>query len=307
MSIPMDERVQTTGGRFLIVYSEGAGGWKSRDERAIIHAFFTGKGLDFEMIPFNRSRQHIDHLRLADRLHPSGNDRLLIAGGDGTIRSVAEHVYRGGLPVTIGILPVGSANLLARVLGIPMNLDRALDHAVSAQPKTVDIGILNKRHVFLLSVCFGRLAKITLKADNYNKKSIGFWAYVAAGARYLFTFPHRLVRLRGSKQHDSSSNAHSLLVFLRHPARALVPGLHARTEGLHALLFHNTTIMGLIQAFADMYVFRWKSDRMSHVASEKLAVDADFKDELHIDGDTIDEHCTSYDVEVKQDAVRFLC
>ena len=65
--------------------------------------------------------------------------------------------------------------------------------------------------------------------------------------------------------------------------------------------------MGLIQAFADMYVFRWKSDRRSHVASEKLAVDADFHDELHIDGDTIDEHCTSYDVEVKQDAVRFLC
>ena len=62
-----------------------------------------------------------------------GVDLIVAAGGDGTVRAVCEEAARTG--VAVGILPHGTGNLLARNLGLPLNIRDALDVAFGGQDK----------------------------------------------------------------------------------------------------------------------------------------------------------------------------
>ena len=56
------------------------------------------------------------------RLLDDGVDRLLVWGGDGTVRRCIDTIVAEGANVELAILPAGTANLLARALGIPIEV-----------------------------------------------------------------------------------------------------------------------------------------------------------------------------------------
>jgi diacylglycerol kinase (ATP) len=68
-------------------------------------------------------------------------DCVIIGGGDGTINAAARGLMETGLP--LGILPMGTANDLARTLGIPEDLREAADIVVAGQTNAIDIGTVN--------------------------------------------------------------------------------------------------------------------------------------------------------------------
>src|SRR5690606_24276074 len=57
----------------------------------------------------------------AQRAVDSGADLVLAVGGDGTVRAVAECLAKTGSGAEMGVIPLGTGNLLARNLGIPLN------------------------------------------------------------------------------------------------------------------------------------------------------------------------------------------
>ena len=71
------------------------------------------------------------------RIQEFGPDRLLVVGGDGTIKLAAEAGYKKKME--IGILPMGSANGLATDLDIPKSLEQALQVALGKNLMAVDI------------------------------------------------------------------------------------------------------------------------------------------------------------------------
>lgn len=75
-------------------------------------------------------------------------DAVIVAGGDGTIRSVAEYTAGSGVP--LGVLPAGTMNLLARDLGIPEETDAAVDALLAAPVQLIDVARVNGQ-VFLCS------------------------------------------------------------------------------------------------------------------------------------------------------------
>lgn len=82
-------------------------------------------------------------LELAD----AGVDRLLVWGGDGTVRRTIHTLLDAGADhVEIGILPAGTANLLARNLGTPIDLDGAVEVALHGEPKPIDVASMNDEH-----------------------------------------------------------------------------------------------------------------------------------------------------------------
>ena len=65
--------------------------------------------------------------------------RVVVAGGDGTVREVASVLSRTGIPM--GVVPIGTANLLSRNLGLrPQDLDSNIRHAITGHDRTIDIG-----------------------------------------------------------------------------------------------------------------------------------------------------------------------
>jgi diacylglycerol kinase family enzyme len=78
--------------------------------------------------------------RLDDAL-AAGANRVYILGGDGTVLAVTGAVL--GRDVALGVVPLGTANLLARDLDIPLDPERAIDVLADAQVRRIDVGRVN--------------------------------------------------------------------------------------------------------------------------------------------------------------------
>ncbi len=70
---------------------------------------------------------------------------VIAAGGDGTLRAVAAAMAQSGVPM--GVLPVGTGNLLARNLGLPLGADEALEVALTPVGRTMDLAWLRMERV----------------------------------------------------------------------------------------------------------------------------------------------------------------
>ena len=68
----------------------------------------------------------------------AGADLVVAAGGDGTVRACAEALAGTGIP--LAIVALGTANLVARALGVPARADRALEVAFGGRDKLIDLG-----------------------------------------------------------------------------------------------------------------------------------------------------------------------
>lgn len=75
-----------------------------------------------------------------------GLDCIIVGGGDGTLNAVAPALLKTGLP--LGILPMGTANDLARTLGIPNDLMAATQVIIDDQRRRIDLATVNGRHFF---------------------------------------------------------------------------------------------------------------------------------------------------------------
>lgn len=109
----------------------------------------------------------------------AGAKLLLVSGGDGTIRAASEILIGSG--ATLGILPSGTVNVLARELRIPVDdLERAAQIALTGKTLSIDIGRIRDR-IFLLMCSVGFDAAAVASVDPNVKNVLGSGAYVLAG------------------------------------------------------------------------------------------------------------------------------
>lgn len=120
----------------------------------------------------------------------AGVSAVLAAGGDGTVRAVAEGMLESGIPMVL--LPAGTGNLLARNLEVPIGrLTEAVRVAVRGIDHAVDVGIAEitrddgstETHAFVVMIGIGLDAKMISATNPDLKKRVGWLAYVEAIAR----------------------------------------------------------------------------------------------------------------------------
>lgn len=108
-----------------------------------------------------------------------GIDRIVIGGGDGTLNGAIPGLLEAGLP--FGILPLGTANDLARSLGIPLELEAAARVIAEEAPRVVDLGEVNGHRYFnVASVGFSAELAGELKAEakqRWGKLGYGIAAF----------------------------------------------------------------------------------------------------------------------------------
>ncbi len=125
-----------------------------------------------------------------DDLRAQGATRLVIAGGDGTIRLAAQHIHDSG--IELAILPLGTGNLLALNLNIPLNLDQALNIALNGQAKSLDCGQMNSQ-LFMIGAGLGLDAKIMANVTTQSKNKLGVLAYAVSAVRYMSDRSHKFL------------------------------------------------------------------------------------------------------------------
>jgi len=151
---------------------------------------------------------------MAEAAAVAGADLVLVCGGDGTVREVCSEL--AGTGISVGIIPAGTGNLLARNLGIPLYLRSAIDVAVNGQDRAIDLVAVSGDGIegthFMVMAGMGFDAAIMEGVNEDLKKRVGWFAYVLSALRSLM-FP--AVRI------DISINGGE---FTRHRARTIVVG-----------------------------------------------------------------------------------
>lgn len=118
-----------------------------------------------------------DIVRLRDRA-----DLVIICGGDGSVSSGALAVMESGLP--LGVIPMGTANDLARTLGIPMDLSEAAGVIAAGHTRRIDMGTVNG-HAFFNVASLGLSTALAQRLDPGLKRRFGRMGYALAAFRVL--------------------------------------------------------------------------------------------------------------------------
>ena len=133
----------------------------------------------------------------AGRAIADGASVVLGAGGDGTIRAIAEGLSRTQVP--LAIVPQGTGNLLARNLGMPLgDIGTAVEAAFFGRNRQIDLGRmtivrpanaegreLEEEHAFLVLAGMGLDARAIRTTRSELKRRVGWLAYVDAGMRTM--------------------------------------------------------------------------------------------------------------------------
>ena len=134
-----------------------------------------------EWCEVSRSKEAPDGLR---KMIDDGVDRVLVWGGDGTVRRCIDTIVGDGSEhVSLGILPAGTANLLAKNLDIPIDLESAVDIALHGEPRSIDVGVMNGEHFAVMGGTGFDAMMIKDADDNQLKEKFGRVGYVRATLR----------------------------------------------------------------------------------------------------------------------------
>jgi diacylglycerol kinase family enzyme len=148
---------------------------------------------------------------LTRRALDDGADLVIAAGGDGTVRSVAAGMRGSGVPM--GVVPLGTGNLLARNLALPYSdTQQCALIAFTGVDKSMDVGVAeltresgaSSDHVFLVMAGIGIDAAMFANTRPQLKKKVGWLAYIEGGLRSLGTKKlHIHYRFPGQPAHSA--------------------------------------------------------------------------------------------------------
>jgi diacylglycerol kinase (ATP) len=131
-------------------------------------------------------------------------DLIFVWGGDGMVQRSIDIVAGSGTP--IAILPAGTANLLASNLGIPKDLEQAVEIGFSGVRRQIDVGRLNGER-FAVMAGAGFDARMIGDADGTLKDRFGRLAYVWTGAKHLRDKPFKAtIAVDGAPWYDGDAS-----------------------------------------------------------------------------------------------------
>jgi YegS/Rv2252/BmrU family lipid kinase len=128
----------------------------------------------------------------------AGDGDVFVLGGDGTVMEVVGALV--GRQNAVGVLPGGTGNQLARHLGIPLSVPRAVTALAHTRSVTLDLGRLADGRYFSLTAGIGLDAEMIAGTSLASKRRFGVGAYVASAARALPRMRPFLVRITADGQ-----------------------------------------------------------------------------------------------------------
>lgn len=239
----------------------------------------------------------------------AGATMVIAAGGDGTVRAVAEVVHESD--AVLALLPSGTGNLLARNLNLTLDdVGHAIEVAFTGVDRPIDIGLIDitdergnrTHHAYVVMAGLGLDAKMLASTDAELKKRVGWLAYVRAIIDALRDKNELIFRYRLDGAPEQSMRAHTVIVGNcgALPANiVLLPDAAIDDGEFDVLLLRPESVIGWIQIFAKVLwengiVRRTVAGRMLPVAevhairygrARSIEVTLDTPQPIELDGD----------------------
>jgi diacylglycerol kinase (ATP) len=221
-------------------------------------------------------------------------DLVVAAGGDGTVRVVADGLANSGIPM--GIVPSGTANLLARNLGIPMAEADAIEVVLSGRTRTIDLIKLSvdgaEGEHYAVMAGMGIDAMIMDETRDDLKDKIGTAAYFVAAARAMGRLP---VPMRIKVDDHRTHRRRAMICVVGNvgglPGNiTLIPGAEPDDGLLDVYVASPHRLTQWIRVFARLVTRRSNGrDRVDQWRGRRVEVRLERTDSYQLDGDAVGE------------------
>jgi diacylglycerol kinase (ATP) len=247
--------------RGFLIYNPGAGQAQKSDADVseVIQEF---EKYDINITP-SPTFPDVSTLEMVKNLVKQTPDVLVGWGGDGTIHEVVNGMYGADIPV--GLIPGGTANLLARELNIGHDIKEAVRIIGEGKTTQISLGRANKK-LFLLMVGIGFDSAVIRNLDLHLKRKVGYLAFGLAAIRTAidYKYPKITIKVNGSEKECVFAvicNAREYAAFFR-----LAPDADISDEYLYIVLFKEAGLGSLIR----YGFYAWQSRHLELKSVESL-------------------------------------
>jgi diacylglycerol kinase (ATP) len=203
-------------GKLLFIINPGAGNSKT-DWKKEISDYFSGKPhiIDLFELPSECNKETV-----SAKIRQSAADRVIAVGGDGTLKMVADILKE--TDTLMGLLPAGSANGMARELGIPADPVKAIDIITGEYSKKIHLVKINEELCIHLSD-IGFNAFVVKKFEDEGVR--GMWGYIKAAWKVLWSHNRMQIDIAvepPKENRDSSDKIREDIKYIRRDAAMVV-------------------------------------------------------------------------------------
>ena len=293
--------------RALIVLNPAAGQDDPHRVRRLLGGAFAVRGAPFDLVETAGAGDAERFARDAVRL---GYRAVVAVGGDGTVAEVITGL--AGTQVPLAVVAQGTGNQVACNLGIPRDIEGAVEVAVHGVPAPMDLGQLADGRYFALMAGAGWDAEVMTAATRELKDRWGFGAYLYAGLRRALVPPSALFRITADGREFTVSAATVIVANVGQIVYDLLPVDLRIGPGVS---FHDGMLDVCIFAprtFSDVAAVLWRvargqyvgDDRMIYLRARDIRIESETPVVTQVDGDVVGE--TPLEVRAVEGGVRVL-
>ncbi len=218
-----------------------------------------------------------------------GFDVVIAVGGDGTTNEAINGIV--GTKATLGLLPIGGSNVLARELGIPMNLEEAARVIVRGMKRGIDLGWINGRYFSMMASC-GYDAYAISRTNLKIKKWLRRYAYLWAGIKDFMGY--RPTEITLSLDHGKVVEKGTFVVIgnthFYGGSHQMTPFAEVDDGFLDLCIYQGRTQLGLIRFAISMF---WKQHlkmrKVKYYRVRHVDMSSSKKTLVQVDGDHLGE------------------
>lgn len=267
--------------RILFIINPKAG--KKRPDLVIdlIHSEIAAD-LSYELLVW---KEKDDFIEISSRIKSLAFSDVVAAGGDGTVNRVAHELV--GTGISLGILPLGSGNGLARSLGLSMNLNRCLQQIVTGRMAVIDSGKVNG-HAFFCTAGTGFDAHIGhLFASSLRR---GLRSYVQIIAREILRYKAReyVLHLNGT-----TLRRKAFLITVANAGQYgndfyIAPQASICDGKFHVVILHPFNVLKLTSLLSNIMRRKaYLSRSIETFVCDQVTIEREGEDSVHFDGEPL--------------------
>ena len=286
--------------------------WNSQKRWPEAESALHAAGVDFDLTVSERPDQLVD---LAAEAVQQGFTTLIIAGGDGSIGEIINGATRGWdetspFKITLGVIPLGTANDLCVNVGIPLDLSAAVQVIAKGKTRGMDLGKCNERY-FLNNSAAGLEPYVTTKQEKISWLT-GIPRYLVAAIQGIMDGPSWNAKLEWD---DGSYQGPLSLVSVGNGARTggvffMAPHADPFDGKLTFVHGYRITRMGLFQVLPSAMKpgkgNMVEMDGINEFHCTRLSIHLDKPSPAHTDGEIFDSWVTDLEYKIFPAAVQML-
>ena len=284
----------TKGGHVLVIINPASGQGDQARLRERVETRLEREDLSFEVCETQGAGDALEWAQTTEA------DLVIVSGGDGTVMETMSGLIKNERDIPLAQLPGGTANLLARALGIPTETGEALELALDGVAVPLDVGYLPERdRYFAIVAGAGWDARMIEDAPREIKDRLGFLAYVISGIKHLFALSRSDVTLEidGTEHHFRAHTVMLINVGEIAGTDIRMGNSNPHDGKLDLAIVTPNTLVGLVKLVYRLVTGQLENYRdLRTFSAERVRVSASPPLEVQIDGETLGE--TPFEAEV---------